>query len=250
LRIRPNAQADGDRTAEHASKLDKEGRPLCHDSVMRTRVATIVFGGLVVLSATSMSPATVARAITAPRSRPRVTLISDSVAGAIWFDTGAKATLAQGIDLFLEPGEARRLGGDTAPGEIAPPTALQLIAMLGHRLGPTVIMCIGYNDVPSQYAQNLEAALDALRGAGVTRVLWTTLEVTPAHLGNAVINDAIEVAAAHHPEVSVVDWSTYASNHPEWFQPNGDVHLTGDGPRAIARLFHASLVTLGIPSRR
>ena len=57
---------------------------------------------------------------------PRVTLISDSVAASIAYDRQAKSTLASGVDLFLEPGQARTLG-PAPPGEIAPPTVLELV---------------------------------------------------------------------------------------------------------------------------
>lgn len=201
---------------------------------------------VLLLVAAASSPAPVPGAASTAPSLPRVTLISDSVAAAISFDTGAKAILGEGIDLFLEPGPARRLGGTNPSDAIAPPTAVHLIASLGERLGPTVIMCLGYNDVSSQYAEHMEAALDALRRAGVRRVLWVTLRLSDAHRGYLTMNSAIEAAAASHPEVTVVDWNGYASGHPEWFQPDG-VHLRGEGPRAMARLFRASLSELGIP---
>lgn len=212
---------------------------------MRVRVIAVGLGGFVLLLAAapgSSSPA-------APQPVPRVTLISDSVAGAISFDTGAEAILAQGIDLFLEPGQARLLGGKNPAGGIAPPTTLQLIGMLGHRLGPTAIICVGDNDYSDEYTANVEPTLDALHRAGVKHVLWVTLHVSPFHKTWPTMNAAIEAAATHHPEVYVVDWNAYASVHPAWFQPDA-VHLTGDGPRAMARLLHASLVKLGIPAAR
>jgi lysophospholipase L1-like esterase len=209
---------------------------------VRRYVVSGVLGGVLLLAAPLP-------AVAAKRSLPRVTLISDSVAASIAFDVGAKAILADGIDLFLEPGEGRRLGGDTPAGGIAPPTALQLVQTLGRRLGRTVIMCVGYNDVSSQYAGNMEVALDELRAAGVTHVLWVTLHVSPEHTGNATMNAAIAAAAAQHQEVTIVDWNAFAAGHPEWFQPDG-THLRGDAPRAMARLFHASLVKLGIPVSR
>lgn len=214
---------------------------------MRTPAATVVLGGLLLLLATTpvASPTVPKVGVGAPPSLPRVTLISDSVAGSIVFDIGAEATLAQGIDLFLEPGEARRLGGETPPGGIAPPTALQLIPMLGSRLGPTVIMSIGYNDLSYLYPQNLDAALAELHAAGVTHVIWLTLHVTPDHTSYLGINQAIEAAAAQHPEMTVLDWNAYAANHPEWFQSDG-VHLSGDGPRALASLLHTTLLNLRI----
>jgi len=180
-----------------------------------------------------------------PPALPKVTLISDSVPASIAFDTGAKAILAQGIDLCLEPGEGRQLGGAGPAGGIAPPTALELIPALGTQLGPTVIMAIGYNDISAQYAQYMQTALAELHAAGVQHILWTTLHVSPDHTGYETTNAAIEAAAAHDPSVTVLDWNAYASPHPEWFQGDG-VHLAGDGPRALATFFHQGLVRLGI----
>lgn len=179
---------------------------------------------------------------------PRVTLISDSVAAAISFDPGAVEALAQGVDLFLEPEQGRILGGTGPEGGIAPPTALELIAALGHRLGPTVIVDVGDNDVSSGYAANMARALDELGAAGVVRVLWVTLHESPAHSGNTTMNAAIEAAAASRSGVTVVDWNAYAAGHPEWFAAD-DVHLAGEGPRALARLLHQALVSAGVAGR-
>jgi virginiamycin B lyase len=180
-----------------------------------------------------------------PKPLPRVTFISDSVAAPIAFDPGAESILANGIDLFFEPGQARTLGPARATG-IAPPTVLDLIAQLGPRLGPTVVVEIGNNDFSSTYAANMESALKALRHAGVKHVLWLTLHVTPKHTTYAVMNAAIAAAAARHPELSVLDWNAYAAAHPEWFQGDG-VHLTGDGPRALAEFVRAGLASIGLP---
>lgn len=177
----------------------------------------------------------------AAQPRTRVTLISDSVAGAIALDTGATAALSQGIDLFLEPGQARILGGEYPRGAIVPPSAVDLIGRLGHNLGPVVVVSVGCNDLSSDYATHMEDALAAMRAAAVRRVLWVTLHVSPNHTSYAAINDAIWLAASQHPEITVVDWNTYSATHAEWFQQD-DVHLAGDGPRALARLIHAALV--------
>jgi hypothetical protein len=175
----------------------------------------------------------------------RVTLITDSVAGAIALDTGATATLSQGIDLFLEPGQARILGGEYPPGAIAPPSVADLSATLGQSLGPLVIVAVGYNDISTDYAANMEAALAAMRDSAVRRVLWVTLHVSPNHTSYRIINDAIRAAAKQHAELTVVDWNAYSARHPDWFQPDG-VHLVGVGPRELAGLIHATLVRIGI----
>ena len=214
---------------------------------MHLRAAPVALAGLLLLlAAPAPSLTATPTRVGNPPALPRVTLISDSVAGSISFDIGAQAILSQGVDLFLEPGEGRRLGGDDPPGAIAPPTALQLIPALGSELGPTVIMSVGYNDAFGQYQQNVDAAVAALHAAGVEHILWLTLHVTSDHTSYLAMNTAIEAAAAQDPAITVVDWNAYAGDHPEWFQSDG-VHLTGDGPRALASLLHASLVQLGIP---
>jgi hypothetical protein len=123
---------------------------------------------------------------------------------------------------------------------------IQLVETLGTRLGPSVIISVGNNDFSDQYAQNMEDVLDALHRAGVKHVLWATLHYSAAHHGDLRMNNAIEAAAKHHAELTVVDWNGYAGSHPDWFQPD-EVHLVGDGPRAMARLFRASLANIGIP---
>jgi streptogramin lyase len=180
------------------------------------------------------------RSVTRPLRRAQATVISDSVAASIAFDIGAMSILQGRLDLFFEPGQARTLGPGPPDG-IAPPTVLDLVTQLGRRLGRTVLVQIGDNDYCETYAENMQAALGALRAAGVERVLWATLRVTPDHASYAVMNDAILAASGRHPELTVLDWNAHAATHPEWFQADG-VHLTGEGPRALARFLHAGIV--------
>ena len=171
---------------------------------------------------------------------PRVTLISDSVAGSIWFDVAARATLSRGLDLYLDPGQGRQLGPPIADAS-GPETALDLIPRLGRTLGSTVVMFIGDNDLYSSAATNVPLADEELRAAGVTHIVWVTLHVSPQHTSYTFMNEAIAAAAAADPaHVSIVDWNAYASGHPEWFQADG-VHLTGAGPLALAGLLHGAL---------
>lgn len=176
---------------------------------------------------------------------PRVTVIGDSVATALAYDATAQAILAEGIDLRLELTPCRRVAQDSCPYEGArPPNVIQLVETLGPALGQTVIVSVGYNDYEDQYARNIEDALAALRQAGVEHVLWATLRAV--HHGYLTMNDAIEAAAAHHPELTVVDWNLYSRSHPDWFQADG-LHLFGAGAQSMATLFHSALAKLGIP---
>ena len=209
-------------------------------------LASVLIASLVAMVAVSIAPfpaLPLARGEHA--ALPRVTFIGDSVATALAYDATAQAILAQGIDLRLELAPCRRIAQDSCPYEgVRPPNVIQLVETLGPALGPTVVVSVGYNDYEDQYARNIEDALAALRKAGVEHVLWATLRA--AHHGYLTMNDAIEAAAAHHPELTVVDWNLYSRSHPDWFQADG-LHLYGEGAQRMATLFHSDLAKLGIP---
>jgi hypothetical protein len=173
-----------------------------------------------------------------------VTLIGDSVADGIPGDTAAVAILRQGIDLDLEVAPCRRVEGEGCPYEgVRPPSAVQLIQSMGAKLGPNVVVCVGYNDFEDQYAGNIADALDALKAAGVKHVWWLTLRA--AHHPYVNMNDDITAAAQAHPEVTVVDWNVYSRSHPDWFQSDG-LHLLAPGAEAMAGLIHKQLLSDGV----
>src|SRR5437868_10701567 len=142
------------------------------------------------------------------RDLPHVTLIGDSVADAIPGDNQAVAILRQGIDLDLEVAPCRRVEGEGCPvNDVRPPSVVQLVKSLGTKLGPNIVVSVGYNDFEDQYAQNVEDALDAMKAAGVKHVWWLTLRA--AHHPYINMNDDIAAAAKKHPELSVIDWNVY-----------------------------------------
>jgi hypothetical protein len=185
-----------------------------------------------------------ATAHAARRDVQHVTLIGDSVADAIPGDGQAVAILRQGVDLDLEVEPCRRVDQESCPnGNVRPPNVVQLAKSMGSRLGPNVVVSVGYNDFEDQYAQNIENALDAFKAAGVKHVWWLTLRA--AHHPYINMNDNIEAAAKNHPELSVIDWNVYSRSHPDWFQADG-LHLLGPGAEAMAGLIHKTLVDAGV----
>jgi hypothetical protein len=62
------------------------------------------------------------------------------------------------------------------------------------------------------------------------------------------MNDDIQAAATHHPELSVIDWNVYSRSHPDWFQADG-LHLLGPGAEAMAGLIHKTLLDDGVASK-
>ncbi|HEY8647403.1 MAG TPA: putative Ig domain-containing protein [Gaiellaceae bacterium] len=174
------------------------------------------------------------------RDVQHVTLIGDSVADAIGNTNSAVGIVKQGIDLDFEVAPCRRVEGDGCPVDgVRPPSVVVLAKSLGSKLGPNVVVSVGYNDFEDQYAQNIEDALDAFKAAGVKHVWWLTLRA--AHHGYVNMNDDIEAAAKTHPELSVIDWNVYSRSHTDWFQDDG-LHLLQPGADAMATLIHKTLL--------
>jgi Putative Ig domain len=169
-----------------------------------------------------------------------VTLIGDSVADAIAETDSAVEIAGQGVSLDLEVAPCRRVEGEGCPYQgVRPPSVVQLAQSMGSKLGPNVVVSVGYNDFEDQYAGNIEDALAAFKAAGVKRVWWLTLRA--AHHPYVTMNDDIEAAAQHHPELTVIDWNIYSRSHPDWFQTDG-LHLLYPGAIAMATLIHKTLV--------
>jgi hypothetical protein len=202
---------------------------------MRGVLAALVAGAA--LAAAAQSPARTP-------GLEHVTLIGDSVADAIQGDSTAVAILQQGIDLDLEVAPCRRVEGVGCPylGS-TPPSVLQLAQSMGSKLGPNVIVAVGYNDFEEQYAGNITDALAAFQAAGVRHVWWLTLRA--AHHPYITMNADIEAAAQQHPELTVIDWNVYSRSHPSWFQPDG-LHLLAAGAEAMAGLIHRTLLAAGV----
>jgi hypothetical protein len=181
------------------------------------------------------------------RDLQHVTVIGDSVADGVGNDSNAVAILRQGIELDLEVAACRRVDQQSCTVDgVQPPNVVQLVKTMGSKLGPNVVIAVGYNDYEDQYAQNIQNALAALQAAGVKHVWWLTLRA--AHHGYVNMNDDIVAAAQSDPQLSVIDWNVYSRSHPDWFQADG-LHLLQPGSEAMATLIHQSLLDDGVAAR-
>lgn len=167
--------------------------------------------------------------------------MTDSVGGVLYWATKARDELAQGLDLRLETKACRRLViiGCPAYGE-RPPSALETIKALGTDVGPLVVIDVGYNDRPDDYAAALDTVMQALVDAGVQHVIWVTLEETeePWVESNAVIH----AAPARWPQLVVADWAPVAAANPSWFVD--PAHMNYDGAYGFARFLRP--IVLGV----
>jgi hypothetical protein len=178
------------------------------------------------------------------RGVQHVTLIGDSVADAIGNTNSAIGIVKQGVDMDFEVAACRRVEGEGCPVDgVRPPSVVQLAKSMGSKLGPNVVVSVGYNDYEVQYAQNIDDALAAFKAAGVKHVWWLTLRA--AHHPYLNMNDDIAAAAKTHPELTVIDWNVYSRSHPDWFQSDG-LHLVQSGADAMATLIHKALLDDGV----
>ena len=161
----------------------------------------------------------------------RVTVITDSVGGVLYWVTEARARFARGLDLDLETKTCRKLvdPGCAAYDDPSPPSALETIVARGAQLGPTVVIDVGYNDRADVYGSQLDEVMQALIAAGVHHVVWVTLK--EAQESWALINAQIRAAPARWPQLIVADWAQ-AADEKAWFVDG--VHMTEEGGLAFA----------------
>ncbi len=176
---------------------------------------------------------------------PRVTVFGDSVATAMEYDPSATKVLARGIDLKMETTPCRRVGDTSCPykGD-TPLNVIDRATQLGSQLGPVVVVVVGYNDYPANYAKNIDDAMAVFRKAGVQHVLWLTLLASRASWAD--MNGMIAAAARKYPEMTVLDWNALAEPHADWLQPDASPHLTAAGAEGMATMIGDALVQLGI----
>jgi hypothetical protein len=176
------------------------------------------------------SPATAA-------TKPRVTVIGDSVQASFGYVPKAVRRLGRGFDLKMDAVVCRRLiSASCTYNGVTPKTALQVVQSKGRALGSVVVMNVGYNEASGSYDVN--AVMRALRRAGVDHVVWVTLRekrsVYPA------INDRIRQAAGRWKRFSVADWNAISAGKP-WFGGDG-LHLNAAGAFALSGLIRQKVL--------
>lgn len=177
------------------------------------------------------------------RPQQRLTIFSDSVGAALNWDSTAKRIVEHGNHVLFELRPCGRLvqvGCITPP----PPSVLGTVRALGRRIGPTVVVFIGYNDSPLIYRNGLPVVLRAMRRRGVKHAIWLTLRAVNKQYAD--INEAIYAARQKwRPMMTVLDWNHYSSTHGSWYASDG-IHLSGVGAIGFATYLHRSLKRLGL----
>lgn len=204
-------------------------------------IGALVAGGIAV----GLAGGPPAVAADAPQPELPVTVIADSVLTAVEANPAHLAALGRGFRLTLDVGICRRVSGTSCPhGESRVPTVVDVVRQLGPAIGPTVVVEVGYNDPADTFAASVEEAIRAMLDAGARHILWLTLSERRQQY--IAMNDVLRTAAAHHPEVVIVDWNAASIDHPSWFQAD-DVHLEYEGAAGLAAALHAALDELVPP---
>ncbi|MGZ4411397.1 MAG: hypothetical protein ACXVY8_04615 [Gaiellaceae bacterium] len=212
-------------------------RRIVRDGWRRGRGALLVLSLLSVAAVSAVASG--ARDVRQALPPPRVTMVTDSVGGVLYWADRARAELAAGLDFRVEVKACRKLvvKGCYAYGE-NPPSALETIQALGAerdklgtRLGRLVIVDVGYNDLAETYAAGLDTVMSALVSLGVQHVIWVTLDERQDVWTR--INKEIRAATVRWPELVVADWAPVAGKHPEWRAD--PVHMNEIGAAAFAR---------------
>ena len=198
---------------------------------------------LALLGAVALCCLLAATAVAGGKSPPQhVTIFTDSSGASLGWDSTAKRILERGNRVLFELNPCGRL---VQPGCIAPPppSVLSLVRTLGRKIGPTVIVFVGYNDDPATYRNGMPVVLRAMRNHGVKHVVWLTLRAVYQQYVD--INHAIYAARQNWPIMTVLDWNHYAASHAAWFSGD-DIHMSGTGALAFATYLHRSLQQLGL----
>jgi hypothetical protein len=176
-------------------------------------------------------------ATAAPASKPRVTVIGDSIAESFDYVAPARRYLGRGLDLRSDTAVCRRLVAASCVFQgVQPKTALEVVAARGGSLGPVVVVNVGYNDWAAVY--DVDRLMRALDGAGVRSVIWVTLRATtPNYAQN---NARIRKATRRWKRLVVADWNAYSRGKP-WFRSDG-LHLTVQGAHGLARLLRPLVI--------
>lgn len=172
-----------------------------------------------------------------------VTIFGDSVAAAFTWDPTARTVLAQGdrVTFDLSPcGRLTQPGCTTPP----PPSVFKKVELIGRRIGPTVVVLVGYNDDPHVYRSGIDKVLKAMERRGVTHVIWLTLRaINKQYL---LINQVIHGASARFRGLmTVLDWNSYSRNRAPWFATDR-IHLSALGGVQLAIYIHRTLRGLGL----
>lgn len=174
----------------------------------------------------------------ATREAADVLLLGDSVPARLEQIPETAWALEQGLSVRTELAVCRRLLQPSCTfNGVQPSTAYQVVSSLS-RVPRVVVLSLGYNDPPSQFADDAAVVMRKLISRGVEHVVWVTLRETRPQWRD--VNRIIFGFEHRWPGVvTVADWNALSNGQP-WFED--EIHLNTDGALALAKLIRARVL--------
>lgn len=181
------------------------------------------------------SPGFTVEVITRDTTSTSFGLIGDSVGNSIAGSTGSEfRRLTDGtfVSADIDVVDSRCTTKTVCPGT----SGVEAVADLPRDLD-LVVVELGYNDNPADFAADIDAMMTAFVERGVRRVAWVNMAEIRTVNGQSFYppaNDALANAEAKWPTLTVLDWESYSDNpeRPRWFSDG--VHLTTTGQAEFA----------------
>lgn len=191
------------------------------------------------------SPGFTVEVITESTTNIRFGMIGDSVGNSIAHDGASefrRVTDGTFVSTDIDVVDGRCTTKAVCPGT----TGVEAVADLPADLD-VVLVELGYNDTPSNFAADIDAMMAALSARGAKQVVWVNMANIRTSNGQPFYpeaNAALAAAPAKWSNLTVLDWDAF-SNNPErsrWFSDG--VHLTTTGQAEFALWLRSNLVSL------
>ncbi len=192
------------------------------------------------------SPGMTVRVIRENTTSSSMALIGDSVSNGITTSNGEFRQVTDGAftSQTVDAVDSRCTTKESCAGSTGVAAAQALPAGLD-----LVVVQLGYNDDPANFATDIDAMMEVLTAKGVGRVGWVNManirRQSNGDLFYTASNAALAAATGRWSNLSVLDWNaaSNSSERPRWFNRDG-VHLTVTGEAQFSLWLREQLVGL------
>lgn len=191
------------------------------------------------------SPGFTVEVITENTTTSRFGFIGDSVGNSIAHSGGSefrRITDGTFVSTSIDVVDGRCTTKTVCPGT----SGVEAVSDLPSDLD-LVLVELGYNDDPANFAADIDAMMAALDARGARRVVWVNMAEIRTVNGESFYppaNEALRAAEAKHPTLTVLDWEAHSNNgeRSRWFSDG--VHLTTTGQAEFALWLRGRLLEL------
>ncbi len=180
----------------------------------------------------------------------QVLLVGDSVSESIASEFASVVTAAYPSVNFQACAGRGMAGADCMFTVAAPQLDLDGVGVVNATPTPAVaVVALGYNDDPASFAGELQQMLSALATKGVQRTILVNLSARSTTRNYTLANQAIALASASNPQISVFDWNAASADQSRWrWFDNSSlccfVHLSQSGRAEFALFLRRQLDAL------